>query len=70
MFGKNWKTSTGGLAAILGGLAGLLKGIVDGDLSMESVSILVSTIGAGFGLLKAKDHDTVGVGTTAVKVKE
>lgn len=44
----NWKTSFFGIAAILGGIASIMKGH-----TMEGVTAIIS----GLGLAAAKDHN-------------
>lgn len=52
---KSWKTTTGGIGMIFGGLSLLAKAIVDGDYSqLNSVFVAVS---GGIGLLLARDND-------------
>lgn len=46
---KNWKTSLSGLAALLGGVALIVKGDIAGG---------VTGILSGLGLIAAKDHDS------------
>lgn len=70
MFGKNWKTSMGGIVAILGGLAAIGKCVLDGHLTVECIGPALGAIGAGWVGLAAKDHDTSGVGVMASKVGE
>ena len=49
---KNWKTTFFGFATIIGGVAAILKGdLVTG----------ITTIGAGLGLVAAKDLDQTGL---------
>lgn len=74
MFGKNFKTSIGGLVGIFGGIGALGKclGTVDftsiltimQSLNLECFSAAVGMIGVGIGLLFAKDHNVTG-GTSA-----
>jgi flagellar hook protein FlgE len=56
----NWKTTLGGVGAILGAAASLAtmfsKGQVDGTMLMTDLGI----IGAGFTGLFAKDHNVTG----------
>ena len=64
MFGKNWKTSAGGVSAILAGLAGLLSLFKAGNFDTNAIMTAIGTIGGGIGLLMAKDHNVTG-GDTA-----
>jgi hypothetical protein len=49
----NWKTTLGGVAAILAGLAAILNGITAGD--MEGVGAGAAGVAVGWGLLQAQD---------------
>lgn len=65
---KNWKTTLGGVAMILSGLALLGKMLADGTpLTVETLSPVGIALSGGLGLLKAKDHDVTGAGPTAVR---
>jgi len=84
MFGKNWKTSLGGLGMILAGLGGLVNcvmGLLGGhpDVAagatpaphvgtMECFTVSLGLISGGAALLKAKDHDVTGGATPQTKV--
>ena len=52
---KSWKTTLAGVSSILAALAGLAKGVSDGDYSIIGASI--SGIVAGIGLIMARDND-------------
>jgi len=59
-FFKNWKTTAAGAAAVFGAAAHLLNGFVNGDWSMNSLMADASAIGAGIGLIFAKDGNVTG----------
>lgn len=50
---ENWRTSLGGVAAILAGAAAILNGILAGDL--EIIMGGVAGVGVGWGLIQAQD---------------
>lgn len=52
---KSWKTSLGGIAAILSGLAGAVTLYQQGNVS-EAIATGVAAVGTGFGLISARDN--------------
>ena len=60
MFGKNWKTSLGGLGMIFAGLGAVAKCFMDGHVSTDCLLAAMASVSGGVGLLKAKDHDVTG----------
>jgi len=67
--GKSWKTTVGGVAALLAAL-GLLGNMIAGnaEFSMENISIVMTAFGAAWGLFKAKDSNVHGAGDSATTV--
>ena len=56
---KNWKTTVTGILTILGGIAGGGKLILAGQVT-EGVSVLITALTAGIGLIVAKDNNVTG----------
>lgn len=61
MYKYSWKTTLGGIVAILGGL-GMVGKILNelityGNVSFEQISLAVSAIGGGIGMLFARDNN-------------
>ncbi len=54
---KSWKTTLGGVAAILGGLGLVAKMISDGDYGSDKIMSAVAAIGAGFTGIFARDNN-------------
>ena len=61
---KSWKTTLGGVGAILGGLADICNGLYHNTLPNWSVDFAAIT--GGIGLLFAKDSNVTGAPPTAV----
>lgn len=62
-FLKNIRTTVVGIATLLSGLGLLgaaLKGALDGHPSLEAFSAAFAAIGAGVGLILAKDANVTG----------
>lgn len=59
MFGKNWKTSLGGLGMVLTGLADIVRGLTS-DVSAIHWEADIVAITGGLGLLFAKDGNVTG----------
>jgi hypothetical protein len=58
MFGiTSWKTTAGGLAAILGGIGVIANMYATGGWDLHGLGTAVTGIGAGVGLLWAKDSN-------------
>lgn len=49
----NWKTTLGGVAAILAGAAALLNGIIAGDV--QAMGAGAAGVAVGWGMLQAQD---------------
>ena len=60
---KNWKTTSAGILAIVGGVTGLVFSIIHKTITEASVTGCITTILGGVGLLFAKDFNVTG-GTT------
>lgn len=58
---KNWKTTSAGILAIVGGVCGLL--FANHPLTQEAILISATSILTGIGLIFAKDNNVTG-GTT------
>jgi len=55
---KNWKTTAGGIAAIITAAAGAAKLMLDGDPTTNpDWNIVMVAVFTGVALLKARDHD-------------
>lgn len=63
---KSWKTTMAGIGMILGALT-LGINIVTGNAapSMENITIILTGIGGGIGLITAKDATVTGTGDNA-----
>lgn len=55
---KNWKTTTGGVIAVIMAVCAIVKGLVDGAPIDWTTSI--AAISAGIGLIMAKDSNVTG----------
>lgn len=51
---KSWKTTLGGIASLLSGLAGLAHAVSVGDYS--NLPVLLAAITSGAGLIFARDN--------------
>lgn len=51
----SWKTSAGGIATILSGLAAALT-LYQQDNVNEAIATAIAALGTGFGLLSARDN--------------
>jgi hypothetical protein len=54
---KNWKTTLGGVATILGGGAAVIHGVLASPLDTTAIMGGVTAIGTGIALLFAKDFN-------------
>lgn len=54
---KSWKTTLGGVAAILAGLGLIAKMVSDGDYNAEKLMAAVAAVGAGFTGIFARDNN-------------
>jgi hypothetical protein len=57
---KNWKTTSAGILAIVGGIVRLYFAVKAGNVSEESVITTVTAILTGIGLILAKDSNVTG----------
>lgn len=62
---KNWKTTSAGILTIVTSLVGLYYSITGGLLTAETITMAVSGILVGIGLIFSKDKNVTGVGTEA-----
>lgn len=58
---KSWKTTSGGIAAIAGGVTGFVFGYRNKTLTAELCMAYVSSILAGVGLLFGRDNNVSSV---------
>lgn len=58
---KSWKTTSGGIAAIAGGLTGFAFGYKNGNLTPELCTAYISSILTGAGLVFARDNNVSSV---------
>jgi hypothetical protein len=66
----SWKTTAGGILALLGGVVTIGNMVVGGaPLDVNTLSLAITGIGAGFAGLMAKDHN-VSNSPTPVQAKE
>jgi len=64
IFGKSWKTTSAGILAIIGGIAGIWFTVKSATgLTMEALTGYITAILTGVGLIFAKDSNVTG-GTT------
>lgn len=58
---KSWRTTTLGVCTIIGAVAHFIVAVVDGDPSTKpSIEVLTTAVGAGWGLILAKDDKKEG----------
>lgn len=60
---KNWKTTSVGITAIVGGVVRLIFAIKNHEFTEEAITTSVGGILGGIGLIFAKDSNVTG-GTT------
>ena len=61
MFGSSWQTTTAGVGSLLGAAATLMTAISHGQMpDPETIGLLISSVTAGIGLLRAKDANVTG----------
>jgi len=58
---KNWKTTSGGIAAVAGGIAGLYFSYKNGTLNEGTVTAYITSILTGLGLMFARDSNVSSV---------
>jgi hypothetical protein len=56
----NWKTTSLGILAILGGIVRFIFALKSGEFTEESVMTTLTTIFGGIGLILAKDSNVTG----------
>jgi len=57
---KNWKTTSAGVTAIVGGVAGLYYAYISGSITVEVCTAATTAILTGIGLVFAKDSNVTG----------
>jgi len=57
---KNWKTTSAGIAAIVGGITRLIFAIKAGEITEEAIATTTTSILLGLGLIFAKDSNVTG----------
>lgn len=60
----NWKTTLGGIAAILGAVADIMQFAVQHSAVSPHIGVDLSAIASGIGLIFAKDHVAAPVETS------
>lgn len=63
----SWKTTSAGIAAIVGGLVALYFAYKNGNLNEATVTTTVTAILGGLGLIFARDNDKSSEDVGAVK---
>lgn len=58
---KSWKTTSGGIAGMTGGIVGLIFGIKNHTLTAELCTAYVGSILTGAGLIFARDNNVSSV---------
>jgi hypothetical protein len=57
---KNWKTTSAGILAIVGGLARAYFAYQSGQINEEAIMTTATAILTGIGLIMAKDSNVTG----------
>jgi uncharacterized membrane protein YidH (DUF202 family) len=60
MNSNNWKTTSTGILAIVGGIVRFYFALKAGQITEESITTSLTAVLAGIGLLFAKDFDVTG----------
>ena len=70
MFGKNWKTSMGGVGMVLAGIAAIIHCFTCTDCGsqIECITAGIGGLVGGVGLLFAKDHNVTGGDTAQTEI--
>jgi hypothetical protein len=75
ILGVNWQTTSAGVLALIAVAGKLLLAYRTKDVEAilsngQEMFLDLNLIAIGIGLIKAKDNNTVGAGTTAVKLHD
>lgn len=57
---KNWKTTSAGILAIVGGIVRFYFAVKAGNITEEAVLTATTAILTGIGLISAKDNNVTG----------
>jgi len=57
---KSWKTTLGGVASVMAGLAAAITLYQQGNIT-EAIATLLGALGCGYGLISARDNNVPSV---------